>query len=86
MPGMIYSDWKMNVGLNVHEKEQMLSLSLRILDSTYWMWQYLGPYIFLDYTFSWIQCMSVCCAKLTNSDHHPFKTHGNQTITGVTRL
>jgi len=32
---MIYSDWKMNVGLNVHEKEQMLSLSLRILDSTY---------------------------------------------------
>lgn len=35
MAGMIYSVWKMNIGLNVHEEKQMLSLSLRILESTY---------------------------------------------------
>lgn len=33
MAGMIYCIGKINVGLNVHEEEQMLSLSLRVLDS-----------------------------------------------------
>lgn len=37
MAGMIYSVWEMNIGLNIHEEEQMLSLLLRILDGIYWI-------------------------------------------------
>lgn len=37
---------------NKHGEEQMLLLALIILDSSYWIWWYLFPYIFLDYMYS----------------------------------